>query len=187
MYLSENSTTLEQRQFVPDTSIIHDKSQNLFQKILLTTDGTVTNLLKLYAGESIQVKKIKQEIVLSGELETFLCSLETPVLKRNILLSGKTRNYVYCESILVFELLSRSIQYKLLETDQPIGLMWKEEKLETYKEVIDYKTEPAGVIAQYFGIQPQVEMLSRTYLIYHNQKAFGAITEKFPVTYFKEK
>ncbi len=167
-------------------TIIGDNSLSLFQKILLTTDGTVTNLLKLYTGEMIKVKKIRQEIALSGKSEELLCSLETPVLKRDILLCGKNRNYVYCESIFVFQLLSRSVQYKLLETDQPVGLMWREEKLETYREVIDYKVESAQSLVPYFDIQPQTPILSRTYLIYQNKIAFGAITEKFPATFFKE-
>jgi chorismate-pyruvate lyase len=168
-----------------DNSIIEDQSLSIFQKILLTTDGTVTNLLALYTGEKIRVKKIAQGITLSGEPEAFLCPPETPILKRTVLLSGKTRNYVYADSIFVFELHSRSIQYQLLETDRPIGLLWKEEKMEMYREIIEYKNEPCESLASYFEVPPRTPILSRTYLIYHQQKILGVITEKFPVTYFK--
>jgi chorismate-pyruvate lyase len=167
-----------------DKLIVENQSLSLFQKILLTTDGTVTHLLRLYTGETIKVNKIEQEIVLSDAPEAFLCAPGTPVLKRNILLRG-TKNYLYAESVLVFERLSRSIQCKLLETDQPIGLLWKEEKLETNREIIECKTESGETLAHYFNIEPQTLMLSRTYLIYHQQNVLGSITEKFPVTFFK--
>lgn len=184
MHWTENIKAPKIRTLAVDVSFIQDKSQSMFQKILLTTDGTLTNLLKLFTGETIHVKKICQEIVLSSEPELLLCNYGSPVLKREILLSGTEKNYVYCNSTFVFERLSRTIQYKLLETDLPIGLMWKEEKLETYKEIVDYHAEPAGNICRYFDITPQTVLLSRTYFIYHQKIPFGAITEKFPVTYF---
>ncbi|MCO1604458.1 chorismate--pyruvate lyase family protein [Desulfosporosinus nitroreducens] len=170
---------------IPNKSILQDKSLSLFQKILLATDGTVTDLLSLYTGEKIKVRKIKHEVTLSDDSEVFLCPRETPILKRNILLCSETENYIYAESIFVFEQLSRSIQYKLLETNQPIGLIWKEEKVEMYRKIIDYKIEPCDSLSLYFNIQPQILMLSRTYLIYHKQNIVGLITEKFPINLFK--
>lgn len=170
---------------LPDKSILQDQHLSLFQKILLATDGTVTDLLALYAGEKIKVQKIEQKFILSSAAEEWLYPLETPILVRKILLCGAARKFVYAESIFNFELHSRSIQYKLLETNVPIGLLWKEEKLETYREIIEYKTEPALTLAAYFDIPPQTPLLSRTYLIYHQQNILGAITEKFPVSSFK--
>jgi len=167
-----------------DKFIVQNKSLSLFQKILLTTDGTVTHLLRLYTGETIKVNKIRQEIVLSEAPEAFLCVPGTSVLKRSIVLSG-TQNYLYAESVFVFERLSRSIQHKLIETDQPIGLLWKEEKLEINREIIECRTESSETLAHSFNIEPQTLMLSRTYLIYHQQNVLGSITEKFPITFFK--
>jgi chorismate-pyruvate lyase len=159
---------------------------SLFQKILMTTDGTVTNLLQLYTNEPIKVKKIDQDIFLSGTEETYLCPAETPILKRDILLCGRTKNYIYATSIFVFENLSRDIQYKLLETNIPIGLLWKEEKLETYREIFDYNLEACGNLSQYFDVSPLSLLLSRSYLIYSKFKVMGVITEKFPLSYFNE-
>lgn len=168
-----------------DQSIIQDKSLSLFQKVLLTTDGTVTDLLKLYTGEKIKVKIINQEVMLSGDSEVSLCSPKTPILKRSVLLGSETKNYVYAESIFIFEQFSQPIQNKLLETNEPIGLLWKEEKLENYREIISYKTESCESLLQYFSVQPQTPMLSRTYLIYHKRSILGVITEKFPVNFFR--
>ncbi|BBB93442.1 MAG TPA: hypothetical protein PKA28_17855 [Methylomusa anaerophila] len=43
-----------------DEFIVQSRSLSLFQKILLTTDGTVTHLLRLYTGETIRVNKIEK-------------------------------------------------------------------------------------------------------------------------------
>lgn len=168
-------------------SIKQDKELSLFQKTLFITDGTVTNLLKLYTGEKINVKKIKHEIVKSGYEESNLFTIGTQILRRNILLSGVEKNYIYVEAIYNFDLHSKAIQKKLIETEQPIGIMWKEEKLEMYREVVDFRREKYEIATQYFDdITADTPILSRTYLVYHKKQILCMITEKFPMTYFKE-
>lgn len=162
-----------------------DGSLSFFQKVLLMTNGTVTDILGLYCGEAIKVKKLKQEIVLGDKSHAAICPLGTPVLIRKVLIGSHTVDYIYAESIFVFERLSRAIQYQLLETDIPIGLLWKKEKTETYREILGYKTEVNEPLSFYFNTSPQIPFLSRSYFVYHNQSVLGVITEKFPVTYFK--
>jgi len=167
-------------------AVIVDQPLSTFQKILLTTDGTVTDLIALYTGEPIKVKKIGQKMFLSDNRQNFFCPPETPLLERNVLLCGASKNYLYAESVFVVGLLSRSIQYKLLETDCPIGLMWKEEKLDMYRDIIGHKTEICATVSAYFDVPPQTPIISRTYSIYHRGKILGTITEKFPITYFRK-
>ncbi len=166
-------------------TVIVDQPLSTFQKILLTTDGTVTDLIALYAGEPIRVKKIGQKMFLSDNRQNFFCPSETPLLERNVLLCGARKNYLYAESVFVVGLLSHSIQYKLLETDCPIGLMWKEEKLDMYRDILGHKTEICDTVAAYFDVPPQTPIISRTYSIYHRGKILGTITEKFPITFFR--
>jgi len=179
-------TLLQQGSDSGDATVITDQSLSTFQKILLTTDGTVTDLIALYTGESIKVKKVGQKMFLGDDRHEFFCPPDTPLLERDVLLCGNNKNYLYAESVFVFGLLSRSIQYKLLETDCPIGLMWKEEKLETYRDILFHKTEICDKVSSYFNVPPRTPILSRTYSIYHQGKILGTITEKFPVTYFRE-
>jgi len=175
-----------ERSFVSEgAAVVVDQPLSTFQKILLTTDGTVTDLIALYTGEPIKVKKIGQKMFLSDNRQNFFCPPETPLLERNVLLCGASKNYLYAESVFVIGLLSRSIQYKLLETDCPIGLMWKEEKLDMYRDILGHKTEICDTVAAYFDVPPQTPIISRTYSIYHRGKILGTITEKFPITYFR--
>ncbi len=170
-----------------DDFITKNEPLSLFQKILLATDGTVTDLLRLYTGESITVEKLEQQFTFSGEKEKSLCSNNTKILKRSVLLKSNRQNYVYAESIYMYELLSPWSQDKLLNTDMPIGLLWKKEKLDTYREIIGYWTEPCNSLAQYFGTQEQSLLLSRAYLVMHSQNIIGRIIEKFPITYFQSR
>lgn len=161
----------------------HDLS--LFQKILLATDGTVTDLIGLYTGESIRVKKLEQAIREELAPPALKCAGPTRLLIRRILLSGASKNYLFADSVFVFERFSKSIQEQLLNTDKPIGLMWKEERLETYREIVEQKVEPCADAAKHFELPASAPFVSRTYLIHHSGLPLGAITEKWPVGLFR--
>ncbi|MBC7982403.1 MAG: DUF98 domain-containing protein [Candidatus Obscuribacterales bacterium] len=161
-------------------------SLSLFQKILLSTDGTVTDLIALYTGEPIRVTKLDQSIRTDVAPEALQCAGPTKLLSRKILLSGASRNYLYADSLFVFGRFSESIRQQLLQTDRPIGLMWKEERLETYREIVEQKVEPCAEITRYFNLPESAPFVSRTYLIYQAGKPLGAITEKWPLAFFRE-
>ncbi len=162
----------------------HDLS--LFQKILLATDGTVTDLIALYAGEPIRVKKLVQTIGEESAPAQLQCSGPTRLLSRRILLTGATKSYLYAESQFVLERLSTSIQDQMLNTDRPVGLLWKEERLETFREIVGQAVAPCAAIAQYFDLPASAPFVSRTYLIHHTGRPLGMITEKWPLSYFRE-
>jgi len=164
----------------------HEDSISMFQKVMLVTDGTISDLLRLYTRKSITVKKIMQSIKMSGNEESILCEHETQLLKREILLGTKVENYIYADSIFILSNMSTKIKHKLFETDIPIGILWKEEKLDTYREILEIKIEICSNIINHFSVSPDTPFLSRTYMIYHNNKTLGVITEKFPITYFRE-
>jgi len=86
----------------------------------------------------------------------------------------------------VLERLSKSIQDQMLNTDRPIGLLWKEERLETFREIVGQAVEPCAAIAQYFDLPPSAPFVSRTYLIHHDRRPLGIITEKWPLSPFRE-
>jgi chorismate-pyruvate lyase len=157
----------------------------LFQKVLLATDGTVTDLIALYTGEPIRVEKLEQNI--RTEVPPSVLACETPVrlLSRKILLRGARKKYLYADSLFLIDRFSSSIQHQLLTTDRPIGLMWKHERFETYRDIVDQRVEPSPIIAHYFELRESEPFVSRTYIIYHSGKPLGAITEKWPLSLFR--
>lgn len=175
------------KQEIPIERLFEENNHfSLFQKILLITDGTVTDLLRLYTGKKICVKKLSQEILLSDDKLQQLYGKDTPVLEREILLGTDENNYIYADSFFIFEHMSKAIQYQLLETDKPIGLLWKDEGLNTFREIITVCVEVPSNLNEHFGVPAGTPFLSRTYKIYNNQNLLGIITEKFPITYFEE-
>ena len=172
-------------QTAQDKMTLNAKELSLFQRVLLATDGTVTDLIAIYTGESIRVKKIEQSIREQVPPSSLQCTGATRLLSRKILLSGSTLNYLFADSVFVFERFSTSIQMQLLNTDKPIGLMWKEERLETYREIVAQRIEPCAEASTHFDLPEDALFVTRTYLIHHTGKPLGAITEKWPVSLFR--
>lgn len=162
-----------------------DPALSLFQKILLATDGTVTDLIALYTGETIRVQKLEQSVREMQAPAEFACPAATRLLIRKILLSGTSKNYLFASSMFVLERFPPAIQSQLLDTDKPIGLIWKEARLETYREIVEQTIEPCAEIAMHFDVPLSAPFIARTYFIHHAGKPLGAITEKWPSSHFR--
>lgn len=158
---------------------------NFFEKILLATDGTVTDLITLYADEPIRVQKLEQVACEQAAPPELACAKPTQLLVRKILLSGATRNYLYAESHFVLERLPEFVRQQMLESDRPIGRLWKEARLETFREVVTQSVAPCAAVARHFEVAAIEPFVSRTYLVHHSAKPLGMITEKWPLHSFR--
>ncbi|MBW4553456.1 MAG: DUF98 domain-containing protein [Aphanocapsa sp. GSE-SYN-MK-11-07L] len=158
-----------------------------FQRILLTSDGAITNALEAYQLEEIQTVKLSDELVpLAHDIPAMDVKAGAKAIIRKVLLQGKIsrKNFVYASSITIYERLSERFRNVLLETKMPIGKLWFEEGVETLKEVVDYGKGPADDLAKYFNVQPADNMLSRTYRVVNNRKPVVMVTQMFPDSYF---
>ena len=162
---------------------------SVLQRILLTTDGTLTEILEAYLSEKIRLVKLSEAIVPIAQDNAYLdISRGREVIERKILLQGKISrsNWIYAESTLVPDRLDEKLKNALLVSQEPMGRLWLEHKLETFKEIVDSALEPAGELAQHFKIGEADRLLSRTYRVFSARKAIFLITEKFPETFFRE-
>jgi chorismate-pyruvate lyase len=157
---------------------------SLFERILLATDGTVTDLIALFAGERIQVQKLEQTIHEGRAPPDLQCATPSRLLTRRILLSGHARNFLYAESQFLLDRLPHPLRESMLHTDLPVGLLWKEARLETFREVLRQSIGEQTAIAQYFGVPSSTDFVSRTYLVHHAGKPLGMITEMWPMHSF---
>ena len=155
-----------------------------FQKVLLLSDGSVTELLCIYSGQDVRAVKIDQSIRTGGAPSILGVSTDTRVLWRQIMLTDPDGPQVYAESFFVHNRLSPSTERLLHESDSPIGKLWKQEKAEMYREIVDIRLTSDSIVASRFGLPPITRLLSRTYLLWHNGTRMGAITEKFPLVSF---
>lgn len=160
---------------------------SVMQRILLITDGTLTKILEAYLCEKMQVVKLSERVVsISQEIRPLNLHVGKEVIERKICLRGKNSqcNWLYAESIIVPERLEEKFRHKLLHSQQPIGKLWLEHKMETFKEIITLSRETAGDLSKYFQIEREDRLLGRTYLVFSNRHPVMMITEKFPESYF---
>ena len=168
-------------------SHINPAELSTFQRILLTTDGTLTHILEAYLYEQIQVIKLSEKLTnLTQDIKIMNLDRGTEVIARKILLRGKIsrRNFLYAESIIVPERLEKKFRDELLKTKTPIGKIWLDHRVETFKEIVDSGKEKNDLLANYFGIETPAYFFFRTYCAYSQNQATMMITEKFPASFF---
>ncbi|MDJ0519077.1 MAG: chorismate pyruvate-lyase family protein [Trichodesmium sp. MO_231.B1] len=115
---------------------IEPSSLSRFQRVLLTTDGTVTEMIEAYLFEQIQLLKMSENLISTDrDIWQLQLSKGEKVIERKIFLKGKisSRNYIYAESILALERLEENFRKELLETQTPIGKVWRQQRIETFK------------------------------------------------------
>lgn len=154
-----------------------------FQRILLTTDGTVTEMLEAYFWESITVVKLFQDdYALEHHLPALGSEQGEHVLDRRIFLRGRVSrlNRVYAESMIALDRLPREIHEGLMKGQKPIGLLILENRLETFREILGCSKEPAEGLAEQFRMGPEDFLISRSYRIVAQGQPIMLITEKFP-------
>jgi chorismate-pyruvate lyase len=153
------------------------------RRVLLTTDGTVTEILEAFSGERIRVVKLFQE---QSRLKRPLSALEVPggheILSRQVLLQGCASlvNFIYAESIIALGRLDEDVRFGLLHSQKSIGLLILEKRIETFKEILDCDRKPAGPLAKHFHVSARTPVLSRTYRMITNGCPVMLITERFP-------
>lgn len=166
---------------------IDPRQLSTFQRILLTTDGTVTEILEAYLYEKIQVVKLSQApVVLNEDIKPLKLRKGSNVIVRKILLQGKVsrKNFIYAESIIVPDRFDQKVRDGLEKSKKPIGQLWLEYRIETFREIVDSGVEPANDVSEYFQITRDQKVLYRTYHVFSNKKPIIMITEKFPESYF---
>ena len=165
------------------------RQMSSFQRILLTTDGTVTEILEAHLWESIKLVKLYQETIQTDTAVPYLeIPVETTALIRKVLLRGKCshKNYIYAESITLPERLDPKIKEGLLTTQKPIGRLMLEARTETFREILSCKMEDIGEIGEYYDLPADAKLISRTYRVFAGGQPIMLITEKFPESYFKD-
>lgn len=185
-----NPLSLSERS-LPEKDLLTGLSR--FQRILMVTDGTVTELLEQYLSEKIKVKKLFEKIEnnfddLIQSHKSHLPPNTGPVLSRTILLEGQTtkQDWIYAESSILLDNLNLGFRSDLLASREPIGRLWEKYQYETFKTILDFEKRPAGELGEHFGIPSSSVLISRTYKVSSKEKPIMVITEIFPESFFKD-
>ncbi|AXI25142.1 hypothetical protein CFE53_02835 [Methanofervidicoccus sp. A16] len=143
------------------------------EKMLLGTDGSVTNLLEILFNDEITVETISQKIV-------------DGINYRSVILKIKDTPLVYATSKIPLKsiedkTLRDNIKRDLLSADIPIGKILKIHNLETRREIVDISCkEVEESVRRYLNTEKRV-LPQRTYHIIYKSKVLMEITEIFNV------
>lgn len=159
-----------------ESSILADTALTTLQKALLITDGTVTQLLEVFAGEKMRVQKLAQSVVRGGPPALDVGDAEE-VIRRRILLRGERRAYLHAESWLVPARMPVDMRDALTRTDTPLGHLWKAARLEAFREIVDFHRESNTEVAALLGTEP--EIFSRSYLVITSGRPMSLVVESF--------
>ena len=160
------------------------------QKILLSTDGSVTSLLEAIEGEEVTIRTLSQNV---GPADTKTAEeLEIrpgdQVNHRIVeLRNSRTREVlIYAVSDTPLERLEPGFRSDLMRADIPIGRILKKHAIESRREISQVGVRGSDArISRIFGIALNDPVLFRKYRIIRQGKPFISIEEVFPDCSFR--
>ncbi|AEH07289.1 chorismate pyruvate-lyase family protein [Methanothermococcus okinawensis] len=143
------------------------------EKILLGTDGSITNILEILFNDEVVVKTIYQEII-------------NNVNYRSVILEIKGIPLIYATSKIPLKNINddnirENIKKDLLSADIPIGKILKIHNLETRREIKNiYYGDIDNTVKLYLKTDKNA-LPQRTYDIIYNNRVLMEITEIFNI------
>jgi chorismate-pyruvate lyase len=155
------------------------------QRMLLTTDGTVTTALAALAGEPVGVRVLAQDLVsLHADDAQLALWAGGRILDRRVLVhgAGSGAPLLYGASRIVVHRLPREARDALADGSEPIGLVLAAHEIETFRVPLGVGLAPAtDDAAAHLG--PGL-MCRRTYAIRARGKTVMVVDEQFPAAGF---
>ena len=163
-------------------SLLRNKEINFFDldicaRLLLVTDGTVTELLEALVREPIILGYRHQSIQKNDNLTESNC------LNRTITLQGELSetHWIYAKSRVFLEHLSRRAQSMLIDESVPIGKILNIESSDNHRQIIDCGFETDIYAAEQLKLAPDNRFLFREYEVISNSRVLMTIKEWFPL------
>ncbi|MCP8309569.1 MAG: DUF98 domain-containing protein [archaeon] len=158
------------------------------QKILLTTDGSVTRILEVLTKKPVVIKtKIKTSMKADEDLARNLKIKSGEIVNYRVvhLKNPDDRALIFARSWTPMIGLSENVKRDLTSADIPIGKILIKHKIETRREITSIEIVNADdEIADAFNVKFGDLMLSRYYNIIHGAKILIRINEIFPISSF---
>ena len=154
------------------------------QKILLTTDGSITAILDVLYGK-ITLSTLEQHFEYATEESAKLVNAEVgdQVNYREVIMHKEDENLIYAVSYIPLKRLTDEICCDLVRADIPIGRILKNYNIESRREINNiYIEKPNDTLQKLFNTTE--DMLARDYVIIHKNEVLMWIKEVFPVSKF---
>jgi chorismate-pyruvate lyase len=155
------------------------------QRMLLTTDGTVTTALGTLAGEPVGVWRLGQELetLEHDDDELALPAGRKALVRRVVLYGADSRSpLLFGNSRIALGRLSSDARRALLTTDAAIGVVLRERRVETFRAPLSVGVMPASADAA--TMLGDGLMCRRTYAIQSGGVPLMVVDEQFPAAGF---
>ncbi|MCE5215037.1 MAG: chorismate lyase [Methanobacterium sp.] len=155
------------------------------QKILLTTDGSVTTILDVLKGH-VNINTLVQEFVPADRKMAHDLNINVgdTVNYRVVVIKSETP-LIYAISLVPLQRLSNDFKEDLIRADIPIGRILKKHNIESRREIKSvYVQNAEEELKEIF--QTDSPMLKRTYNIIHQDEILISLKEIFPYSLFQE-
>ncbi len=171
---------------------IEERELSPLHRILLHSNGTVTQTLRQWTGSLINLIKPKiNTCFLWNKLHKYDLYYKSDRLhfcknfkyREVILQCAKTEtNLIYALSLICTKNITPVIMHKLDYSNLGIGMIIEEEKLETYREIMTFSKFNVNNVQFFRKLFPFAKeyILHRAYVIYHAKKPIFIINEYFP-------
>ncbi len=163
----------------------HSKKLSNTQKILLTTDGSITAILDVLYGK-IALTTIDQHFEDADESHAKLVNVSEgdEINFREVIMHKNGRPLIYAISHIPLSRCSNEICADLIRADIPIGRILKNYHIESRREINNITIEkPNDILKELF--KTEEDMLARDYVIINNDEILMWIKEVFPISYFR--
>jgi len=161
------------------------------QKMLLGTDGSVTNLLEVITGSPVEIETLVQRVEPADEAvarELQINRGEDVNFRIVLLKKANSREaLVYAVSHTPLNRLDASFKDDLTKADIPIGVILKKHRIESRRDITSTAFSSAGEEhCRAFGVFAREIMLTRSYQIIRHGQPLIAIKETFPYNSFRD-
>jgi chorismate-pyruvate lyase len=156
------------------------------QKILLTTDGSVTSILDVLKGH-VDINTLQQEFIPADK--EMAQNLNIPegdsVNYRVVIIKTAKEPLIYAVSLVPLNRLNNEFKEDLIRADIPIGRILKKHNIESRREIKSiFIEEPDQELKEIF--KTDSPFLCRTYNIIHQDEILIHLKEMFPDSLFRE-
>ena len=184
--LADNDVNVRLIEKINQVEEKYDKNFSNTQKILMTTDGSITAILDVLYGK-IDLKTLEQHFEDATEESAKLVNVDVgdEVNFREIIMHKDDQPLIYAKSFIPLKRLSKEIKEDLVRADIPIGRILKKYHIESRREIniIDIEKANDKLIEVY---NTDEDFLARDYTIIKDGEILMWIKEYFPISYFTE-
>jgi chorismate-pyruvate lyase len=151
-------------------------------RVLLASDGTLTDLLEAMGGEPVVVRKLREEALPvrepGGPLDL---DHRDWLIERIALLHGARSGQplVHARVLLAANRLTGRFRDDLLRSDAPIGHLWRRHRIELFREPIGRALAPAGAAGYLLDCDAATLAWSRTSRVQERGRPVMLVTETF--------